>query len=97
MLSTHVSTHCSPVTYSFRKQLGHPGLSNGFLAATGDPLVREFGTKATLERFHAKMARRLMVQSGLLHNLSAGEQTTVMRSVHHLILQTDFAAHAGST
>jgi len=81
---------------------GHPGLSNGFLRATGGvegraphPLLSAHGAESCLERFHSARATELLERHrGVLGGLGEAEAAECAALVQRLILATDVEANA---
>jgi len=76
--------------------LRHPGVTNDFLCATGDPLAVTYNDRSVLENFHTAEAFRLLrAEPGAdpFHALDAHTRAAARKLVVGLVLGTDMADH----
>ena len=76
--------------------LGHLGVNNEFLVASGDPLALRYNDVSVLENFHAATAFELMRVPGqeLCSGMSRPDALRLRRLIIPLVLATDTARHA---
>ncbi|KAG2453156.1 hypothetical protein HYH02_002482 [Chlamydomonas schloesseri] len=75
--------------------LGHPGLNNDFLIATGDALAVRYNDRAPLENHHAASLFELVARPELnaLAVLTTAERAAFRKLVIELVLATDMKQH----
>lgn len=73
--------------------LGHPGTNNDFQVKTGSMYAKQFSSDSTLERFHYKLGKKILIRSKILNNMNEKTQREVHELVNRLILATDMARH----
>ncbi|KAG2437343.1 hypothetical protein HXX76_006000 [Chlamydomonas incerta] len=75
--------------------LGHPGVNNDFLIATGDALAVRYNDRAPLENHHVASLFELMARPELnaLAVLTTNERNTFRKMVIELVLSTDMKQH----
>jgi hypothetical protein len=88
LLSLLVSALCHDV--------GHPGVSNGFMVASASDLALAYNDQSVLENFHCTTTFRLILNDptcNLLSSLSPHQFAEVRKSIIACILATDPASH----
>ncbi|GBF93027.1 hypothetical protein Rsub_05638 [Raphidocelis subcapitata] len=79
--------------------VGHPGVGNGFLAATLSPMAVFYNDESINEMMHACRAFQIMLEGGgacnVLGKLSRAEFGQARRIITATILATDMAKHGG--
>lgn len=80
--------------------VGHPGRTSDFLAKTNNPLVGEFGSESTLERFHLDFAKKILMEDavdssdgGVLGGMSDAQRLYFFTVLQEAIWATDMAKH----
>eukprot|EP00238_Polyblepharides_amylifera_P007518 CAMPEP_0196591964 /NCGR_PEP_ID=MMETSP1081-20130531/71405_1 /TAXON_ID=36882 /ORGANISM="Pyramimonas amylifera, Strain CCMP720" /LENGTH=1203 /DNA_ID=CAMNT_0041915509 /DNA_START=156 /DNA_END=3767 /DNA_ORIENTATION=- len=75
--------------------LGHPGYSNTFLAASGHHLALEFNDTHVLENFHAKSAFKILrnKDANIFKYLEREQWSKVRELIIETILATDMSVH----
>ncbi len=76
--------------------LEHPGVNNAFLLQSSSPLTACYGNKSTLEKHHAYVACKMILDTDLdlLSELDEEQRTEFCDTINLLILATDMARHA---
>lgn len=80
---------------AFCHDLGHPGVNNGFLVNTADPIALQHNDDAVLERFHAAKAFEVLRTDGceILAGVAAEDYCAMRRCIIDAILSTDMSRH----
>lgn len=75
--------------------LGHQGLNNSFLIATGSPLAMTYNDKSVLENYHAALAFSLLKkpENDIFLNLSSEQRKEVRSMIINCVLATDLSLH----
>ena len=76
--------------------VGHPGLTNQFLCATGDPLAILYNDMSVLENHHAATAFGVARQDpacDIFASLSAKDRQASREQIIRMIMSTDMAKH----
>jgi hypothetical protein len=84
------------ITAACCHDLGHGGLNNAVLRATGDPLTEQYGNDAPLEQYHSHLARQLIEHNHtvfLKALTNDAERSEFITDVTTLILATDMSKH----
>ncbi|KAG2485624.1 hypothetical protein HYH03_015687 [Edaphochlamys debaryana] len=73
----------------------HPGLTNDFLIATGDPLAVRYNDRSPLENHHAASAFELLLDPDLdaFAPLEPAERAALRKQVIDMVLATDMKQH----
>uniref|UniRef100_A0A7S2W9Q1 Phosphodiesterase n=1 Tax=Mucochytrium quahogii TaxID=96639 RepID=A0A7S2W9Q1_9STRA len=80
---------------AFAHDVGHPGVTNGFLVQTWHPLAIRYNDRSPLEMMHASIAFDILKQPkcNLIQNFSTDNKNEFRKSVISMILATDNAEH----
>jgi len=77
--------------------VGHPGVPNPFLVASGDELAIRYNDKSVLENFHIATAFQIMKKSGVdLLGKLGGDARLLRKDIIEIVLATDMAFRADS-
>lgn len=71
--------------------LDHPGVNQGYLVATNDPLAALYENKAVLEKHHSAAAIAALRQTKLFDHLPVSVSSQMEEEIRSLILATDMS------
>ena len=84
------------LTAALLHDVGHGGLNNAVLKATGDPLIKKYGGEAPYEKYHTALGEQLIQKHAdtVLKPLpSNAQRATLLQDLATLIGATDMAQH----
>lgn len=94
LTDTHTHLSLSIQTQALCHDLDHPGVTNGFLVRTSDPLALRYHFRSPLERHHAACGLALLEKHGVLSPLPPSERAELQTAFVAAVLATDMSRHA---
>eukprot|EP00636_Phaeomonas_parva_P008562 CAMPEP_0118857736 /NCGR_PEP_ID=MMETSP1163-20130328/4702_1 /TAXON_ID=124430 /ORGANISM="Phaeomonas parva, Strain CCMP2877" /LENGTH=739 /DNA_ID=CAMNT_0006791075 /DNA_START=388 /DNA_END=2607 /DNA_ORIENTATION=- len=77
--------------------VGHPGVNNGYLVNSGDPIAFQHNDDAVLERYHAALTFSIAHRAGndIFATFDTSKYREVRRTLIEAVLNTDMSRHFG--
>jgi len=93
------SLSLSMIVATMFHDVGHPGVNNTFLVATGDPLALRYNDRGVLENMHCSTGFELLKASGVDFFGALGNEVarSVRKSIVGIVLATDMEHHRAGT